>query len=76
MVSYEVKPVVCDYGVFENSELKLILNSLSNANLIKEILELDNKHQQYNKVKVCKDKELEEEYEHNNRVWESKRSKQ
>jgi len=38
---YEVKDVVCDYGIFEDSDLKLICNSRSNAMLIKAILEKD-----------------------------------
>lgn len=41
MSKYEVKSVVCDYGVFENNELKLICNSHANALKIKEILETD-----------------------------------
>lgn len=41
MINYEVKPVVCDYGVFENGELKLILNRRSNAEKIVNILETD-----------------------------------
>lgn len=45
MIKYEVKPVVCDYGIFENKELKLILNCKSNAKTIVNILncDLDNK---------------------------------
>ncbi|WP_283246276.1 hypothetical protein [Zhenhengia yiwuensis] len=31
MPKYEVKDVVCDYGVFEDDKLILILNSRSNA---------------------------------------------
>lgn len=41
MSKYEVKSVVCDYGVFEDNELKLICNSHANASKIKEILETD-----------------------------------
>lgn len=41
MSKYEVKSVVCDYGVFEDNELKLICNSHANALKIKEILETD-----------------------------------
>lgn len=41
MSKYEVKNVVCDSGVFENGELKLICNSRLNALLIKDILEVD-----------------------------------
>lgn len=38
-----VKNVVCDYGIFENDELKLICNSRRNAYLIKAILDKDSK---------------------------------
>jgi len=38
---YEVNPVVCDYGLFEDKKLMLICNSSRNAQLIKEILEKD-----------------------------------
>lgn len=31
---FEVKNIVCDYGLYENRELKLILNSRRNALLI------------------------------------------
>ncbi len=41
MVQYEIKDVVCDYGIYEDGELKLILNSAHNAHLIKRILEID-----------------------------------
>lgn len=47
MYKVTVKPVFCDYGVFENEELKLILNSESNAELIKTILEIDSEHKNY-----------------------------
>jgi len=40
-VKYQVRPVVCDYGVFEDGELKLICNSHLNALLIKDIMEVD-----------------------------------
>lgn len=46
-LSWEVKPVVCDYGVYENnaldgsSELKLITNSRSAAEKIAEIVQQD-----------------------------------
>ena len=43
MARYEVKDVVCDYGIYEESELVLILNSKANALMIKEILEDDEK---------------------------------
>lgn len=41
MKQYEVLPIVCDYGVYEDLKLKLICNSRQNAYLIKEILEKD-----------------------------------
>ena len=41
MPGYEVKPVVCDYGLYEDDELRLICNSSRNAKLIKAILEKD-----------------------------------
>lgn len=41
MVKYEIKDVVCDYGLYEDGELKLILDSNYNAQLIKRILEID-----------------------------------
>lgn len=47
MIKVEVKPVVCDYGVFENGELKLILDSYHNATLIKEIIEADLRKERY-----------------------------
>lgn len=47
MVKYEVKPVVCDYGVFENGELKLILDCRSNAETIVNILKADLEGKEY-----------------------------
>ena len=41
MPGYEVKPVVCDYGLYEDDELRLVCNSSRNAKLIKAILEKD-----------------------------------
>lgn len=41
ITKYEVKAVVCDYGIYENGELKLVVNSRGNALLIKAILEQD-----------------------------------
>lgn len=41
MGKYEVRDVVCDYGVFENGEMVLICNSRRNALLIKAIMEKD-----------------------------------
>ena len=44
---YEVRDVICDYGVFERGELKLITNSRANALLIKEILDVDTRNMIY-----------------------------
>lgn len=42
-MTYEVHDVVCDYGVYENGELKLILNSRRIALEIVKLLEEDDK---------------------------------
>lgn len=39
---YTVRPVVCDYGIFEYDTLKLIVNSHANALLIAAIMNKDN----------------------------------
>ena len=41
MSKYEIRDVVGDYGIYEDGELKLILNSRTNAEYIKAILEVD-----------------------------------
>lgn len=41
MSEYYVKDVVCDYGVYEDGVLKLILNSRGYAQMICDILKLD-----------------------------------
>jgi len=41
MSKYEVKSVVCDYGVYENDELKIIVNSGKIANMIVDLLQID-----------------------------------
>ena len=48
MRKYEVKDVVCDYGVFEDGELMggMILSSRRNAEIIVQILEADEKQEQ------------------------------
>ena len=52
MSTYEVKDVVCDYGVYEDGELKLILNSRRNAERIVAILEEDERrHRELNPIK-------------------------
>jgi hypothetical protein len=38
-MKYEVKSVVCDYGLYEDNKLILICNSNTNALLIKSIME-------------------------------------
>lgn len=50
---YEVKDVVCDYGIYENGELKLILNSYGSALKILKILEFDDNLK--NEARPCKD---------------------
>ena len=45
MAKYEVKPVVSDYGLYRNGELKLICSHRGNALLIKAIMEKDDKYQ-------------------------------
>ena len=47
---YCVKPVVCDYGIFERTfdkedKLIAICNSLDNANLVAKILNVDHRHE-------------------------------
>ena len=39
--NYEVKKIVCDYGLYKNGELKLILSNMTNALLIQDILVSD-----------------------------------
>lgn len=62
---YIVKSVVCDYGVFEKTDnreqLKVICNSLSNAELIADILNTDLENTKYKAIKPTKiDKATEE----------------
>ena len=40
-LEYSVAPIVCDYGLFEDGELKLIFQNSRNANLVKTILDKD-----------------------------------
>ncbi len=52
MTEYEVRDVVCDYGVYENGELKLILNSRRIAEQIVLLLKQDERiHRELNPVK-------------------------
>lgn len=44
MSKYEVKSDGCDYGIYENGNLRLFVNSQANALLIKYILEQDSQH--------------------------------
>lgn len=44
MSKYDIKSVVCDYGIYENDELKIIVNSQANALLVKYVLEQDLQH--------------------------------
>lgn len=44
MSKYDIKAVVCDYGIYENDELKIIVNSQANALLIKYVLDQDLQH--------------------------------
>ena len=40
-ITFKVESVVCDYGIFENDQLMMIVNSRANALLIKSILQQD-----------------------------------
>ena len=52
MIEWTVGCVVCDYGVFENGELKLITNSRRPAEEIVKLLEEDERrHRELNPVK-------------------------
>ena len=52
MAEYEVRDVVCDYGVYEDGELKLILNSRRIALQIVELLKEDERiHGELNPIK-------------------------
>ena len=44
---YELKDVVCDYGIYENGELKLIINNYMNAKYILDILKYDENKKRY-----------------------------
>ena len=49
-MTYEVRDVVCDYGVYENGELKLILNSKRIALEIVKLLEEDERIEKLNNI--------------------------
>ena len=52
MAEYEVRDVVCDYGVYADGELKLILNSRRIALQIAELLKEDERiHRELNPTK-------------------------
>lgn len=52
MSKYEVRDVVCDYGVYVDGELKLILNSRQIAGQIVSLLvEDERKHRELNPIK-------------------------
>lgn len=44
MSKYEIKTDGCDYGIYENGNLRLFVNSQANALLIKYVLEQDSQH--------------------------------
>ena len=49
-MTYEVRAIVCDYGVYENGELKLILNSRRIALEIVKLLEEDDRIGKLNNI--------------------------
>ena len=52
MAEYEVRDVVCDYGVYDDGELKFILNSKRIALQIVELLKEDERiHRELNPIK-------------------------
>lgn len=44
---YEIKEVVCDYGIYENGKLVLILNDYMNTKYILDILRADEQKERY-----------------------------
>ena len=59
-MGYYVKPIVCDYGVYNDydNELCLVCNRKANAELIVKILEVDNGNDaEHHHDKVCRDYE-------------------
>lgn len=40
-ITFKVESVMCDYGIYENDQLMMIVNSRANALLIKSILQQD-----------------------------------
>lgn len=43
----EIRDVVCDYGIYINNQLILIVNDRVNAEMIKLILEKDIQHKRF-----------------------------
>ena len=63
MAKYEVRDVDCDYGVYEDGELKLILNLRPIALQIVELLKQDERiHRELNPkhTRTPKEKDMEE----------------
>lgn len=44
---YELRSVVCDYGIYRNGKLILILNDYTNARYILDILKYDEQKKRY-----------------------------
>ena len=44
---YEIKQIVCDYGVYENDKLILVLNDYMNAKYVLEILKSDEQNKRF-----------------------------
>lgn len=44
---YEIEEVVCDYGIYENGKLVLILNDYINAKNVLDILRYDEHKKRY-----------------------------
>ena len=50
-MKYEVRDVVCDYGIYENGELKIIVNSKTIAEQIVCLLKKDDySHRELNEM--------------------------
>lgn len=56
MIEYTVGDVVCDYGVFQDGELKLITNSRGTAEKIVQLLQEDERiHRELNPLNFGED---------------------
>lgn len=71
-MTYTVRDVVCDYGVYEiyfdkdgeqHEDLKLICNSRSNALLIAKIMNADLRYKKFDWIWMKKIKDIKEEIE-------------